>query len=169
MTWLTLSHLQAVGRDVLLRFRPDAFLHEEDNPVWEVKIEGVEGPEAAIALLTRFRENFVIDLAVEATELRVLGEMDDEETIIRGACVSASRVQYSSEELRKAAVFFERLLQEKTSQTYRQAAKIRDVRHFVADLIERAERKRSLSAKASELTEAQLSVLHRVLNRIDAT
>ncbi|MFC0682954.1 hypothetical protein ACFFGH_34430 [Lysobacter korlensis] len=167
MTWLTLSHSQILGGNVQFRFRPDVFLHEQDAPVLEVTVEGAEDPETAITLLARFREDFVVDLEIEAQELRVLGEMDDEETVVRGDNVFSRHVPYSIEELRQMAIFFERRLREERSDAYRQAKQFRDIRHFVTDLIDRAEKKRSLSSKACELTEAQLSVLHRVLNRLD--
>ena len=167
MTWLTLSHAKNEGRSLQLRFRPDAFLHDQDAPVVEVTIEGVEEPEAAISIITRFREDFVVDLVVDAQELRVLGEMDDEETVIRGSRASSRKVPYSADELRQMAVFLEHSLRKETSLAYRQAAKIRDIRHFVADLVERAEKKGALSDRSRDAIDAQLSALRRVLNRLD--
>lgn len=167
MTWLTLSHAKNEGRSVQLRFRPDAFLHDQEAPVVEVTIEGVDEPEAAISALTRFHEDFVVDLVVDERELRVLGEMDDEETVVRGSRACSRKVPYSADELRQTAVSFERLLRDETSHAYRQAAKLRDIRHFVADLVERAEKKGVLSERSHDTTEAQLSVLRRILNRID--
>jgi hypothetical protein len=142
-------------------------MHDHDAPVVEITIEGVEEPETVLSVLARFRDDFVVDLVADGQELRVLGEMDDEETVVCGTRVSSRKVAYSSDELRQAAVFFERLLQEETSGTYRQAAKLRDIRRFVADLIERAEKKGALSERSHDSTEAQLSVLRRVLNRLD--
>ena len=167
MTWLTLSHAQTEGRDVKVRFQPDAFMPDHDSPVVEVTIEGVENPDAAISILRRFHDDFVVDLVAHAQELRVLGEMDHEETVVYGTRVISRQVAYSAEELRQTAIFYSRLLREKTSHAYRQDAKLKEIHHFVTDLIERAERKISLSKRSREATDAQISALRRVLNRLD--
>ena len=165
MTWLILSHVQIDGQSLTLRFRPDRFVHDQDDPVREVALEGVENVNEAVEALVRFSEEFVVDLAIESQELRVLGEMDDEETVVRGTRVTSRSVPYSVAELRSIAIFFESKLKEETSLAYKQAAKVRDIRHFVVDLLGRAEKKQSLSAKPSDATE--ISALRRVLNRLD--
>ena len=167
MSWLSLSASQIEGRSVRLRFVPDMFLHEHELPVVEVLIEDAERPDQVVELVARFREDFIIDLEVTEQELHLVGEMDYEETVIRGSRVHSSQVSYSNEELLSIAVAFQQTLQKETSHSYLQSAKLKDIRRFVADLIDRAEKKRSLSGKAADSVEAQLSVLNRVLHRID--
>jgi hypothetical protein len=135
MSWFTLSHANVEGSTIRVRFRPDEFLRDDDAPVMEVTIEGLEHADQAMAVLARFHDDFIVDLVVSSTELRLLGEMDDEETIVRGTCISSRTVAYSEDELREFAVYFENKLREETSHAHHQAAKLRDIRHFVADLV----------------------------------
>ena len=70
-------------------------------------------------------------------------------------------------ELKSIAVFFEKALREETAESLRQTSKLRTIRHFVEDLVERAEKKRSMSERRHDGIESQLKVLRRVLNRLD--
>lgn len=167
MSWLSLSVSQVEGRSVRLRFVPDMFMHEHESPVVEVLIEDAEQPDQVVELVARFREDFIVDLEVTEQELHLVGEMDYEEIVIRESRVQSSQASYSNEELLAIAVSFQKTLQKETSHSYIQSAKLKDIRHFVADLIDRAEKKRSLSGKAVDSVEAQLSVLSRVLHRLD--
>jgi len=142
-------------------------MHEDQTPVVEVTVEGAEHPDQVINALARFRDDFIINVEATAQELRVVGEMDYEETVLSGSRVSLRRVAYSAAELMTMAVSLEQTAQRAASEAFEESRKLREIRHFVADLIGRAEKKRSLSDKASGAIEAQLSVLNRVLHRLD--
>lgn len=167
MSWLSLSTSQIEDRSVRLRFVPDIFMHEHESPVIEVTVEGVEQPDQIVELVARFSDDFIVDLQLTEQELHLVGEMDYEATVLRGSRVRSRQVSYSSEELVAIATSFQRALQEETSHAYLQSAKLKDIRHFVADLIDRAEKKRALTDKSTGLVQAQLSVLNRVLHRLD--
>ena len=167
MSWLSLSTSQIEGRSVRLRFVPDMFMHEHSSPVVEITVEDAEQPDQVVELVARFREDFIVDLQVTEQELHLVGEMDYEETVVRGSRVHSRQVSYSIEELVAIATSFQQELQKETSYAFLQSAKLKDIKHFVADLIDRAEKKRALSDKATGSVEAQLSVLNRVLHRLD--
>lgn len=150
-----------------LRFVPDMFMHEHTAPVVEVTIEDPEQPRQALELVARFRADFIVELHVTDQELHLTGEMDSEATVLKGSCVHLRHASYSNDELVAIATSFQRTLQKETSQAHLQSTKLEDIKHFVADLIDRAEKKRSMSGRDTGSIEAQLSVLNRVLHRIN--
>jgi hypothetical protein len=135
--------------------------------VTEVVIEGVEAPEDAVAALDRLRTEYIVNLEIESGLIRLMSDFDYEETIIRGKEVSSRSVEYSITELKSIAIFFEKALREEATESLRKSSKLRTVRHFVEDLVERAEKKRSMSERGHDGIESQLEVLRRVLNRLD--
>ena len=167
MSWFTITDIKTEGATLRLRFSPDTFVHGDSAPVTEVVIAGVEAPEEAVAALDRFRTEYIVDLAIESGLIRLTSDFDYEETVIRGNEVSSRPVEYSIAELKSIAVFFEKALREETAESLRQTSKLRTIRHFVEDLVERAEKKRSMSERRHDGIESQLKVLRRVLNRLD--
>ena len=167
MSWLSLSASRIEGRSVRLRFVPDMCMHEHKAPVGEVTIEDAEQPSQLVDLVARFRQDFIVDLQVMEQELHLVGEMDYETTVVKGSRVYLRQVSYSNEELVAIATSFQRALQKETSYAHLQSVKLKDIKRFVADLIDRAEKKRALSDKAIGSVEVQLSVLNRVLHRLD--
>lgn len=167
MSWLSLSESHVEGRRIRLRFVPDAFIPEDEAPVIEVTIEDAEHLDQATEVLARFRGDFIVTLEVTEQELHLAGEMDYEDVTIKGSRVRSRRVEYSSNELLAIAASLQQELQKETSHALHQSTKLRDIRRFIADLIDRGEKKRSLSHKATGAVEAQLSVLNRVLRRLD--
>lgn len=167
MSWLSLSETEVKGREVRMRFVPDTLVHEEQTPVVEVTIEEAENPERMIEALAKFRDDFVIELDASDQALHLVGEMDCEETVLRGGRVSVRRVAYSAGELLAIAASLHQTANEETLHAFEQSEKLRDIRHFVADLIERAERRLAMSDRANGAIEAQLSALNRVLRRLD--
>jgi hypothetical protein len=169
MSWLTLSEVKIEASTILVRLCPERFIHDGSAPVTEVRIEGVEDPEAARATLARFRGDFVVGLEIDPSELRLLGEMDDDWTVVKGRAVASVRVPYSLQEIESIAVGFERALGEERATAHRSESRVRKIRQFVADLITRAEKKRSMSERNAGVFDSQTALLQRVLHRIDDT
>ena len=166
MSWLLLSDCRATSEQLLLRFVPDNFTPDTEEPVIEVTIERPEGLVAAIEVLDRFREDFVVSLDATSRELRLLGELDGEETIVSGASVSVRNVAYLANELMSIAKHLREQLERANRDEHRQNMRLRNVEQFICDLMERAERKGELSIKARPLAEARSDVLNRVLVRL---
>lgn len=166
MSWFSLSDSQLGNGQVLFRFVPSPFLPQYTAPVVEVTVEDPSDAQAAVESLSRFRSEFIVSLEVKPHELCVLGHMDNDETVVKGARVYSSNVAYSSAELLDIATFLQNALRDKTTDLYRQRERLKEVRHFVADLAQRAGRKVELSGKPTAAAEAQVDVLSRVLNRI---
>jgi hypothetical protein len=164
--WLTLSSSRIEGETLTLRFVPDTFQHESDSAAFEVRIKSPEDPERALDLVSRFREIFVAELTVDERELQIFGEMDEDPTILRGASVSSNHVPYSAEELLGISKWLYEELSRESSRSVQLRAKLVDVRHFVSDLADRAEKKLSMSQRVSPAVDAQLAVLRRILNRM---
>lgn len=167
MSWVTLSESQIDGRSIRLRFVPDTLAPEHETPVVEVTIEDVEHPDEVLGIVARFHDDFIVDLRVMEQSLHLVAEMDYTETVIRGSRVYSRAVEYSKKELLAIATSLQQALKREASYAYLQSAKLRDIRHFVADLIERARKRQALSKKTVGATESQLSVLSRVLHRLD--
>jgi hypothetical protein len=167
MSWFTITDIKTEGTKLRIRFSPDTFVHHDSAPVTEVVIEGVDAPEDAVAALDRFRTEHIVDLAIESGLIRLTSDFDYEETVIRGKEVSSRSVGYSITELQSIAIRFEKALREATAESLRKTSTLRTIRHFVEDLVERAEKKRSMSERGHDGIESQLEVLRRVLNRLD--
>ena len=167
MTWLLLSDSHVDHRCVRLRFVPDTFMHEHEAPVLEVTIEEAEKADEIIATLARFRDEYVVDIEIKPSELCLSGDMDTEDTIVRGGCFSSRQVHYSREELLSIAKFFQSKLQDEETYSHQLSSKINGVTHFVTGLIERGENRRSLSDKSTASVDSQIAVLERVRNKLN--
>lgn len=141
-------------------------MHEHEAPVVAVTICRPEDASLAIELLDRFREDFVMSLDVAQGELRLLSELDDEETVLGGESVSVCNVAYSTDELISIAMHLQEQLGRTSSEERRLNMRLSKIDRFVSELIERAERMSGLSEKARPLAEARADVLNRVLVRL---
>jgi len=92
MSWFPLSEYQSGADQLVLRFVPDIFMPEHAAPVPEVTIDGPTDAARAMMSIDRFRNDFIVSLDIGALEVRVLDEMDCEETIITGINVSSRNV-----------------------------------------------------------------------------
>ena len=169
MSWQTISEVKIEGSTIQVRLCPDRFIHDGSAPVTEVLIEGVEDAKEAQARFDRFRGDFVVGLEITPSELRLLGEMEDDWTVVKGRAVASFRVPYSLQEIESIAVGFERSLGEERKAAHRAESQVREIRRFVADLITRAEKKRSMSERNTGVVDSQIALLQRVLHRIDDT
>jgi hypothetical protein len=167
MSWFTITEIKTEGTTLRLRFCPADFMHDHSAPVTEVVIEVVEAPEDAVAALDRFRTEYIVDFSIESGLLRLTSDFDYEETVVKCREASSRYVEYSVSELKSIVVHFEKALREESAESLRTSSKLRNVRHFVEDLVERAEKKRAMSERRHDGIESQLAVLRRVLNRFD--
>ncbi|KAB8198577.1 hypothetical protein FKV24_001390 [Lysobacter maris] len=166
MSWLLLSDCRATPERLLLRFVPECFEPDSVGPVVEVTVDHPEGSAAAGEALDRFREDVVISIDATSRELRLLGELDDEETVLSGTSVSVRNVAYSADELMSIARCFHEQLGQASRDKHRLSTRLGNVEHFICELMERAARRSELSTKAHPLAEARADVLGRVLVKL---
>jgi len=166
MTWYSLSSITGDHTQLCVRFVPAGFTNTTEAPVLEVLIVAPSDHAAATQVLSRFREDFVIQFSSTASSFSVVGEMDDEETTVHGQSVVSTYKSYSVEELLEVGEWLTSAHQKETTYALAQSRKIQDIDHFVSDLLNRAESKRTLSTRAAGAIDAQIDVLTRVPNRL---
>jgi hypothetical protein len=165
-TWYALSTVSATPESVVARFLPDYFARELEAPVLTLTIDSPSDHLAASRLLERFREEYVLEVSVTPDAVELCAEYDDEPTRLVGAEARHAWSSYTAEDLFQMAKSFEDQLNVVHAENAKLHAGKRELKHFVNELLRRAEAKKSLTSKSTAAPDAQINALERVLNHL---
>jgi hypothetical protein len=147
---------------------PDHFNSEIAEPVLEVLIKEPTDDIQARSATSRFRTEAVVDVQLSSTAIELWGEYDDASVLISGASVSFSRSAYTANDLLRVVQSLEAQLNKWQSENVKLRTQAHEIKSYAADLLRRAEAKKSLTTRSTAIEDAQIDVLQRMLNKIGA-
>jgi hypothetical protein len=165
-SWYIVDEVTHANSQLVVRLVPDHFNSEIVEPVVTISITEPADAKTALQSLTRFQEDFVIDLKLSSTVIELWGEYDDDPTVVKGEAVSFLRSSYSIDQLLGTVRSLEAELNSWQAENVKLRNKANAVEGYVIDLLHRAEAKKSLTTRNPTTEDAQIDVLQRLLNRI---
>ena len=165
-TWYILRDLVRDGDCLRARFVPDYFSAEVAAPVVVLEVEAPGDSADAEAKLSRFRDEYLIDLDVLEESVELWAEHDDVPIVLRGRAVSFRRTAYLDSDLRGLVEELNRHIESNQSEIAKLLARHREVESFVMELMHRAQTKRSLTTRPTSAIDAQIQLLDRILGKL---
>ena len=165
--WYYLTELTATSELIKARFLPD-FFRSGDPTVLTIVVERPSDLTSAVALLQRFREEPVTELLTAADLVELWSEYDESPTQVFGGKIGVEWSAYSASELFDLALQFEKRRETADAEVVKLRQHMQALEEFVLQLLQRAESKRSLTAKSAAAVDAQIDVLQRVIHRLRA-
>jgi hypothetical protein len=167
-SWYVLEDVLFGQNEWRIRLIPDHFSSEIVKPVFEVWIKSPTDEAQARVAIARFRTECIVDVQLTATAAELWGEYDDTPVVVAGTSVSFTRSSYNSNDLLRIIQRLEEQLSQWQSENVRLRTQVHEIKGYAADLLRRAEVKKSLTSRSTATEDAQIDVLQRMLNKISA-
>lgn len=149
-----------------LRFKPEYYSAEFVDPIITVHItQALKLPELQLAL-AGVSEEALIEIEYRPGMLKLWTVYDDIALSIEGSKVEVIRSPYSCEDLTQVISSKQQELDLEYASASKSHEKLGDIEHFVTELLDRAQTKKTLSSRKPFAADAQIDVLKRVLTRI---